>query len=644
MKAIKYFLIFTALFIQNVFSLQAQNTEGKEFWVTFGSIVGFPMNPSIANNFDFQIRVVGGSQQTQINIYFTALDTTVTSTIEPYEVYTYILSNTEKFAVYNETTGITNYSIRITATNLVSAYAFRRFIQYSEVTNLLPVTALGTEYYQISYKNSNHSDAYTVVATQNNTHLYHNGLLEAILQEGSVYYKTTGVDMTGAHITSNNPVALFAQHKGTLIPGGYVDIIFQQLAPVNTWGKTFFVPFAACEDERIRIVALKNNTNITQTGGTIKTDSPGAQNSLTGLNASDFVELEMQLNSNGCHITANYPIGVCSYMRSYGNCPLTSTAQTWIPALEQTVSKVKMAPFIPAVTVQPSPLAKHHAVVVTSTDKRDSTKVSIGGALPTNLNGGNWFPNSASGKSFYNMPLTNPASSYIFSNPNGVVVYGYGTHSGLPLEGYASYYYLAGSAMRDLDAYFTANDIHYQDLKDNQFCEDTVHFHAIIEGLHPSHPDRITWWIDGVEYLPAKTLNSWSKHFSAGTYEIRMDVIYDNNETASKTGTLILKSCNQSAAFFANNILHSELKDTTFCNRNVNFRAEIEGLHPTAPDSIMWYINDVFETSQATWNKTFENGTYEIKLVVHYDNDTYATLTGTLKVQALWIKIRNVRY
>jgi len=96
------------------------------------------------------------------------------------------------------------------------------------------------------------------------------------------------------------------------------------------------------------------------------------------------------------------------------------------------------------------------------------------------------------------------------------------------------------------------------------------------------------------------------------------------------------------AAFYMNDVYY--LTDTTFCNKSVNFRAEIEGQHPTASDSIMWYINDVFETSQATWNKPFENDTYEIKLVVHYENDTYATLTGTLKVQALWIKIRNVRY
>jgi len=293
--------------------------------------------------------------------------------------------------------------------------------------------------------------------------------------------------------------------------------------------------------------------------------------------------------------------------------------------------------------------SKHFFVPVSVIDKeivriiasQDGTDmVSIGGAIQEPLKDGIWYDNTNINMSFYSMPLTNSTVSYIFSNPHGLIVYGYAHGT----TGTASYYYLAGSSMRDLDAYYTAEGIHFQDLKDNPMCEGDVHFLAEIEGLHPSHPDRLTWWIDGTEYLPAKNLEQWSKPFSVGEYEIRMDVIYDNNETASKTGTLIIKSCTQSAVFFANNVLHSELKDTTFCNKNVNFRAEIEGLHPTASDSIMWYINDVFETSQATWSKPFENGTYEIKLVVHYDNDTYGTLTGTLKIQAFWIKIRNVRY
>jgi len=62
---------------------------------------------------------------------------------------------------------------------------------------------------------------------------------------------------------------------------------------------------------------------------------------------------------------------------------------------------------------------------------------------------------------------------------------------------------------------------------------------------------------------------------------------------------------------------------------------------------IRWYVDGIEETSalnQTQWSKPFENGTYEIKLVVHYENDTYATPTGILKIQALWIKIRNVRY
>jgi uncharacterized repeat protein (TIGR02543 family) len=101
-------------------------------------------------------------------------------------------------------------------------------------------------------------------------------------------------------------------------------------------------------------------------------------------------------------------------------------------------------------------------------------------------------------------------------------------------------------------------------------------------------------------------------------------------------------SINPGATFYMNEVLY--LTDTTFCNKNVNFHAEIVRLHPTDPESIMWYIDNNFETSEATWSKPFENGTYEIKLVVHYDNDTYATLIGTLKVQALWIKMRNVRY
>jgi len=328
------------------------------------------------------------------------------------------------------------------------------------------------------------------------------------------------------------------------------------------------------------------------------TDS-GGQPSASNLQAGQFLELEITTGNSGCFFYANNPVGVCSFMLSTGGLnPFGSTSQTWIPGIEQTIPKILIAPFALSI------YNFHYALICTPTATRDNTSVSIGGAVPVPLTG-SWVTNAA------------------------------------------SYYYLAGSAMRDLQATFYANEIPYQLLKENQFCEGTVDFLAVIEGLHPTHPERLTWWINGTEYLPAKNLEQWSKPFSVGEYEIEMKVRYVNDETTSKTGTLIIKSCNHSATFFANNVLHSELKDATFCNKNVNFRAEIEGLHPTATDRIKWYINGIEETSainQTLWSKPFENGTYEIKLVVRYDNDTYATLTGTLKIQTLWIKIRNVRY
>ncbi|MDR0206507.1 MAG: hypothetical protein LBI45_04540, partial [Bacteroidales bacterium] len=240
------------------------------------------------------------------------------------------------------------------------------------------------------------------------------------------------------------------------------------------------------------------------------------------------------------------------------------------------------------------------------------------------------------------MPLTNTTTSHVFTNPEGMIIFGYGV-GGNSL--FSSYYYLAYSAMRDLQATFSANDIPYQLLKENPFCEGEIEFLAEIEGLHPTHPERLTWWINGTEYLPAKNLEQWSKPFSVGEYEIEMKVRYENDETTSKIGTLIIKSCNQSAVFYKNDVHY--LTDTTFCNKNVNFRAEIEGLHPTATDRIKWYVDSkdgngfIEETSAQNlteWGKPFENGTYDIKMVVRYDNDTYTTLIGTLKVQALWIK------
>jgi len=140
-----------------------------------------------------RIRIVGGHETTTGKILFTDLGTSHNFIVNPNQINTYVLNNDEKIAVYNTiSNGKTNYSIHINTQKSVSVYASIWCSHYNDVTNILPISALGKEYYAISYKPTlATNDAYCVVATQNSTQLYHNGLLAAILNKGQVRRRTT---------------------------------------------------------------------------------------------------------------------------------------------------------------------------------------------------------------------------------------------------------------------------------------------------------------------------------------------------------------------------------------------------------------------------------------------------------------------
>ena len=258
------------------------------------------------------------------------------------------------------------------------------------------------------------------------------------------------------------------------------------MAPVHTWGKEFFVPVSHLPQDKVRIVASEDGTNITQTGGTLLFP-PGGQTNLNNLQAGQFVELEVPLSNNGCYIQSDKPVGVCAYLCSFGNLYLSGPSQSWIPAIKQTVTEALIAPFIPSTIL--TALDDHRALVVTPTDTKNNTLVSIGGALPVALSGGSWIDNAVAGMSFYNMPLDD--KPHRFTNDAGLIIMGYGTGSG------NSYYYLAGSAMRNLSAAFVANEIGSSEMADHLFCENEITFIANINGIS-SAPGSLIWYIDDV--------------------------------------------------------------------------------------------------------------------------------------------------
>jgi len=632
MKKSLFFLVsitITSLLFLTVFSLYAQKKE-TEFWLTFG-------RNNTAENYwsaNLQIRIVSGENPTTGIIYFTALDSVISFSMNANTIFTFPLDdNTLKQAVYNTTMGKSNKSIRINSSEPVRVYAMNSQGASIDATNLFPVEVLDNSYYQISYgPDINRFDGYAVVAVRNNTQLLQDGVYLDTLNAGEVYYHTSSTDMTGSCITANNPVAFFVVNSCASIPTGTCDHLFQQLAPVNTWGKNFFVPVSHRAKDRVRIVAMKDTTTITQTDGLFVFSSSGNYT----INKGQYIELEILLDNNGCSIHADKPVGVCTYLTT-ASYPLpppyeSDPAIAWLPPVEQYLSNVLVTPFYPTGIYT---ITKHYALVVTPTETRNDTEVSIGGAssIPLDLISGTWYEHS-SGYSFFSLPLAN--NSYRFTNDNSLAVMGYGVGQ------IVSYYYLGGSNMRDLEAVFYGNDIYYKDLTDTAFCAGEITFRAEIENMGVDM-DSIKWYINGIKENLPHTQLEWSKTFSPDNYEIRMWIRFENNDTISKIGTLKIKSCDNNAAFYVNNVHYENLPDTVFCAKDVYFRAEIEGQY----EELKWFINNIEEVpaqNQEEWNKQFETGDYEIKLWVRYENGDTATITNTLRMEVFWVKIRNVRY
>ena len=514
------FIILLQGFCANV---GAQIVGGKDFWLTFGK-----RQNDYAS--DMQIRIVSGDNATTGAIYFTHLGTSVTFSLAKRQVYTYSLSNAERAAVYSTSPGVSSRSVRITSNQIITVYILDQTNCSTEATPVFSVENLGTDYYNLSYTTfGSYLDAYTVVGTTGNTKLYHNGNLAATINAGQVFYKTSDSDMSGAHITADHPVAFFSVSQGPQIPVGYeaVDCLLEQFAPVDSFGKNFFVPVSVLTRDIVRIVASQNNTNITQTGGKLLYPA-GGQTSLNNLQAGQFVELEVSSNNKGCYIQSDKPVGVCDYLTSNEyNKSATITIGSdpslcWLPPVEKTFFRTLIAPFVPKT---PTRINRHYALITTPTKTKNGTTVVIGESTASTLSGGAWIDHPQAGMSFYNMPLTEPAASYIFTNSAGLFVMCYGCGDG---ESY--FYNTTAVIMEDFEATFFVNNIHYQDLQTHTLCSGDVTFNAQIIGMS-ADPGSLKWYIDDIEETTARDKLEWSNYFLNGDYKITMKARFSNEDS-----------------------------------------------------------------------------------------------------------------
>ncbi|MDR2233547.1 MAG: fimbrillin family protein [Tannerella sp.] len=458
------------------------STQGKEFWVSYGENYA---SSSLSNRLELR---VASDVNTTVTLQFTDTLATVSYPVVGGQVTRIdlgavqfpggIIKDMRKF-VYLEfptnstpPTGSSTKTLKITSLNPVSVYAFNTQSATTDATALLPVTAWGQDYYRISYKPytspSSPSipveyDFEIIIANQNGTNLYvaGNSTPFETLNAGQAYYNTSGVDMTGRHITADKPVAYFTHSTITNVPTDrfYADILYEQLAPVNQWGYRFLVPNAPQGDNpmnnHIRILSSQDNTKITYTGA-VSYASAGVNLSSGGtLNAGQWTELEItgsDPTNAACYIESDNPIGVVSYM--VGGSDVSNSGDPsicWIPAVDrQMVQSEIIAPFMFEPTSGTNlgnyNANMHYMIIITPTAT----------AMQTTVNGApisSGWVNDPSGFSHYIWYFISPSSptslgdlnnDFKIVNNNGLIILAGG------IGNVESYYYNAGSGTCDV--------------------------------------------------------------------------------------------------------------------------------------------------------------------------------------------------
>ena len=629
-----------ALFSNNAFSQDTPATQGKEFWVAFGLNMDRTYNGTGENELKLQIRIVA-EKATTGTIRFTQSAGSRSFSVPAGGVYTYDLTVAEKEWVYASrseitTNPISSKSLYITSTENVSVYAISLSKFSTDATGIYPVTSYGTSYYALSYRASNYSDGFVIVANENNTIIRDNGSQIATLNRGQVYryYGSLYSLFTGRNIiTSDKPVAFFSAAQGVQIPQGtsYVDCLFEQLLPVHTWGMRFLVPVTRRGIERVRIIASQDGTIITQTGGTVMTNvAGGAVTTLSSpLNAGQFVELEINIANNGCYIQSNKPVAVASFLMGsqYPDINIDSDAtrgdpaMAWIPSIEQTIENVIIAPFMAAGS---SLIAEHHALIMVPTATRNATTVAIGTGANQSLSGGTWTTNTSSGHSFYSMPLTQN-SAYHFKNTSGLTVLGYG------LGRDESYYYLAGSALRGLNADFYINDIHHNNANGQAFCSG---FTVRADILFPmaAAAGRLRWYINNQEISVQDQLEWSLPTLPSGTHTIKMVAkSLDNREITVESTITVSGAINAGAIGGNQNICYGSSAATITSTTAASGGTGLTYNWQQSTDGTTW--------TNATGTRT--NATYNppaLTTTMHYRRQA-TTSCGTAETSSVTITI-----
>ncbi|MBO9678475.1 MAG: carboxypeptidase regulatory-like domain-containing protein [Acidovorax sp.] len=230
----------------------------------------------------------------------------------------------------------------IHATNPVSASFLNRETYTTDMTYLLDVEALGTEYRILGWQHAYGYIQMSVTAVEDATSVSITPAKDlttgqkagvpfsvALNKGQSVFYTAeSGNDLTGTHIVASKPLAVFSGGQCVNLPVGHYacDHIFTQLPPVAQWASDYVIPETAntgSAGNLVRILAHTDGTAV-EINGTVGPT----------LNAGQFHEIA---TAKDLHITTTHPVLVGQFLKGFTATNHGDPAFSYINGIDQTL-------------------------------------------------------------------------------------------------------------------------------------------------------------------------------------------------------------------------------------------------------------------------------------------------------------------
>jgi hypothetical protein len=207
---------------------------------------------------------------------------------------------------------IEDKAVHVTASEPVTVYGLNRRPQSTDAYTSYPTSAAGTRYRAVAYPSLSGGSLLSVVPALRQTAVHVEPVVQGVAQApfdvvvdvGQVFEWEVPDDLTGTVVTADHPVSVFAGARCANVPTviAACDHLVEQMAPTNTWGRTFVThPLVGRSEDTLRVVADE--------AAVVDIVSTDGSRSVT-LRAGEFHEF---LAGQPMTITASAPIAVAQF-------------------------------------------------------------------------------------------------------------------------------------------------------------------------------------------------------------------------------------------------------------------------------------------------------------------------------------------